>query len=82
MKNQPLRRRKPRRKPARSVPGGLVVYGFLRRSETHFAFAAKWRRLRVALRLESAAGCGDIASPAKLAGDSEHPSLATRTAPG
>jgi hypothetical protein len=35
----------------------------------------------MALRLESAASCGDIASPAKLAGDSEHPSLATRTAP-
>jgi hypothetical protein len=47
--------------PARSVLGRLVVYGFLRRSETHFAGAAKRGRSLAALRLETAVARSDIA---------------------
>jgi hypothetical protein len=45
----------------RSVPGELVVYGFLRRSETHFASAANWRQPSAAVRLEIALARVDIA---------------------
>jgi hypothetical protein len=44
MKSQPLEEKTAPQ--ARRVPSlaGLVVYRFLRRSETHFASTAKWRQ--------------------------------------
>jgi hypothetical protein len=61
MKSQPFGGENRAASPARSVPGGLVVYRFLRRSETHFAAAAKSRPLGVMVRLETAVASSDIA---------------------